>query len=456
MATRSIDELPHAPGRIPFLGDVTSVDRKTPTQHELELSRTLGPIFGRKILGETLVVVSGARLAMQCSDENNWARALVGPGAALRRLAPSGLFTARTSDPLWAQARRIMDPAFTAASMRIYHASMQTVADDLITDWTKRSTVDVHDAMTRATLEVIGRAGFSRHLGLLGPETGGEPDATAFVAALGSILRWASESTNELPLLGAVRNRLRDGQAARDIKVLRGYVDQMLAERRAAGTDHDDLLAAMLHSPDPETGEFLPDHNVVDQVLTFLAAGHETTAALLESTLFYLARDHELQHALRQEVTAAGSLDYRAVAGLRGLRQLLNEVLRLHPPVPGYFRLARTDQDLGGFKIPAGRAVFVLSLAAQRDPQVWGERAEQFDPTRFADRRGEAAERFFKPWGTGPRSCIGMSFAQHESLLLLARILNCFDLSTSANELSMVERGTLRPAGYTLTATYRS
>ena len=453
-----IDQLPHAPGRLPLLGDVTSVDRSKPTQHELELSKGLGPIFQRRVLNDVLVVVSGARLAAQCCDEQNWARALVGPGAALRRVAERGLFTARTSDPLWGQARRIMSPAFTAASMRVYHESMQTVADDLVTDWADRGTIDVHDAMTHATLEVIGRAGISRRLGLLGPSSPG-PDAAAFVDALGSVLRWASESTNELPIIGAIRNRMRDGAVTRDTAVLRDYVAEVLAGRRAAdqATGHDDLLAAMLDSPDPDTGAFLPDHNVIDQVLTFLVAGHETTAALLETALYYLARDPQLQKTLRQEVADRGPLDYAAVAGLRGLRQLINECLRLWPPVPGFFRLARTDQDLGGFRIPAGRAVFVLSLAAQRDPDAWGEDADQFEPTRFADRRGEAAsDRFFKPWGTGPRVCIGVAFAQHEAALLLARILDSFDLSTDTQTLELVERGTLRPAPFALTAHHRS
>lgn len=456
-STMDIDQLPHAPGRLPILGDVTSVNRATPTQHEAELSRTLGPIFQRRVLNDVLVVVSGAQLATQCCDEDNWARALVGPGAALRRVAPAGMFTAKSSDPLWGQARRIMNPKFTAASMRLYHESMQTVADDLIADWTDRETIDAHDAMTRATLEVIGRAGFSRRLGLLGSSgSSSGPDAAEFVAALGSVLRWASESTNELPIIGAIRNKLREGAVTRDTAVLRAYVAQLLAERRTSAVEHDDLLAAMLNSPDPSPpGEYLPDDNVVDQIVTFLIAGHETTAALLESALYYLSVDPELQHKLRAEIAERGSLDYAAVAGLRGLRQFINEVLRLHPPVPGFFRVARTDQNLGGYRIPAGRAVFVLSLAAHRDVDAWGSRSDEFDPARFADRRGEAGDRFFKPWGTGPRSCIGMAFAQHETTLLLARVLDSFDLSTSTDALRMVERGTLRPAAFTIIAHHR-
>ena len=457
MTTLEIDELPHAPGRIPILGDVTSLDRSTPTQRELELSARLGPIFQRKILRDVLVVVAGAELATQCADEKRWARALAGPGAALRRISPTGLFTARSSDPLWAQARRILTPSFTQASMRIYHESMQTVADDLVADWTDRSTVDVHNAMTHATFEVIGRAGFSRRIGLLGHTPTDGPDAATFVEALDSILRWAGQSTNELPLIGIVRNQLRESTLTRATANLRGYVDAVIAERRTGTADYDDLLGAMLHVTDPETGERLPDHNIVDQVLTFLVAGHETTSSLLESALYYIARDSELQKALRAEVAEAGTLDCYAVAGLRGLRHLINETLRLHPPSPGFFRVAREEQNLGGYRIPAGRAVFILALAAQRDPRVWGADAAEFDPTRFAG-RGAGTGRFYRPWGVGPRSCIGMAFAQHEATLLLARILDGFDLypTTDTPKLQMVERGTLRPAPYTLTTHRRT
>ncbi|MFD6158701.1 cytochrome P450 [Nocardia sp. NPDC060256] len=136
-------------------------------------------------------------------------------------------------------------------------------------------------------------------------------------------------------------------------------------------------------------------------------------------------------------------------------RQMLNEVLRMWPIAPGFFRVARSDQNVGGYEIPAGRAVFVLSLAAQRDTDVWGPAASSFDPDRFdpaALRR--YPERFFKPWGAGPRSCIGRVFAIHEATVLLARILDAFVLSTS-DELRIRERAALSPEPVTLHLTPR-
>ncbi|WP_067694072.1 cytochrome P450 [Nocardia jejuensis] len=463
----SLDQLPHARSRIPILGDIASVDRRRPTQHELELSRTLGPIFERKLLNSRVIVVAGARLAAQACEESSWARCLAGPGEVLREIVPSGLFTARSRDPLWGMAHRILTPGFSQGAMRTYHEAMSGVADDLIADWATAAggRIDVHASMTAVTLEVIARAAFGKPFGLLGdpPETG--TDARWFVQALARILRWASDQTNDLPVVGAVRTRLQAARIRRDITAARGFVDELVRERRASGdTSTSDLLGLMVTATDPETGKPLPDSNISDQLLTFLVAGHETTAALLEASLHYLAADPGLQSGLREQITARGGWDYDAVAGMRGVRNVLNETLRLHPPVPGLFRVARADCMLGDYRIPKGRAVFVLSLAAQRDPEVWGPDAEVFDPERFiANNQRLFPDRWFKPFGSGPRACIGMAFALHEATLLLARLTDSYDLAhvvgVQAREvtpaLGLYERGSLRPEPYALLATRR-
>ncbi|MGQ4614557.1 cytochrome P450 [Nocardia sp. R7R-8] len=186
--------------------------------------------------------------------------------------------------------------------------------------------------------------------------------------------------------------------------------------------------------------------------------GH-VRAALRGPAVYYLARNPDYQDRVRAEMPArTTSLSYEDVTKMRFTRQFLNECLRLWPPAPGYFRIARTDQNLGGYLVPAGRAVFVLALAAQRDPEVWGASAEDFDPDRFDSTALRAfPDRFFQPWGTGPRSCIGRAFALHEATLMLGRLAHAFDLrTTSSTPLTFRERGTLRPEPFELTARGRS
>ncbi|MEE3851872.1 cytochrome P450 [Gordonia sp. LSe1-13] len=460
MTTKQLSELPHPAGRIPVLGDVTSVDRHKPTQHETELTRELGPIFQRLLLGERLIVVGGAKLASQTLDERNWGRALVGPLAKLREVAGAGLFTAKTKDPLWGQARRILTPGFSQAAMRAYHDAMSSVAADLSAQWTKHPTVDVHQDMTAATLEVIGRAGFSQRMGLLGDTGQAVTGTEEFLGALGRALTWASESTNDLPVIGPIREMLSAPGRHRDVATARRYVETIIEDRQRAGdVDTSDLLGLMLSTPDPETGATLPLDNVRDQVLTFLAAGHETTAALMEVALYELAANPDVADDLAATELAGGpEFSYDEVVKLRRIKAFINECLRLWPPAPGFFRVARTDQDLGGYRIPAGRGVFVLSLAAQRDPEVWGDDAHTFRADRFVGERLTASsEKYFAPWGTGPRSCIGRQFALHETTLLLGALISRFrlHLAEPAAALSMRERATLRPEPFSIVATPR-
>ena len=459
MHAKTLSELPHPPGRVPLLGDIRSVDRHRPTQHEAQLSRDLGPIFQRLLLRDRLVVVGGAELAKETLDEQAWGRVLVGPLAKLREIVTSGLFTARTSDPLWGQARRILTPGFSQAAMRAYHRAMQTVADDLAARWKEDPDVDVHGDMTAATLEIIGRAGFSTPMGLLGDHAAAPQGTGEFVAALSRVLAWASESTNDLPVIGPIRGVLAAPGIRRDVNYVRGFVDAIIERRRNDDADqNDDLLGLMLTTRDTETEELLPLENVREQVLTFLAAGHETTAALLEVALYHLAADPSVGDLIvDEELSEATALDYDEVVRLRRVKALINECLRLYPPAPGFFRIARSDQELGGYRVPAGRAVFVLSLAAQRDPVAWGPDADEFRADRFLGKRLTASSpEFFAPWGTGPRSCIGRQFAIHETTLLIASLLSKYRLTLDKPvELRLRERATLRPEPFRIVATPR-
>lgn len=449
MIAHPLAELPHPAGRVPILGDIRSVDRHRPTQHEAKLVDELGPIYQRKLLGERLIVVGGGELGRQCLSEESWGRVLVGPVARLRAVGGSGLFTARTSDPLWGQARRILTPGFSAAAMRAYHLAMESVADDLADKWMHtQSAISVHDDMTAATLEVIGRAGFSEHMGLLGPKSAGGRDTARFLSALSRTLEWASTSTNDLPIIGSLREAMTSQQRRRDIDFARSYIDAIVEARASSNLERaDDLLSLMLGTTDPQTGSQLPRDNIRDQVLTFLVAGHETTAALMEVALFYLATQPEVSELIARSIE--GPMTFDAISKNRTVRAFLNECLRLWPPVPGFFRISREDQTLGGYEMPAGRAVFVLALAAQRDRSDWGPTAHEFDPTRFLNTRiTNSSGKFFAPWGTGPRSCIGRQFALHEAALLIASIASRFRISTSARSaehIKMRERGTLRP-----------
>ncbi|MGZ4498118.1 MAG: cytochrome P450, partial [Nocardioides sp.] len=227
----------------------------------------------------------------------------------------------------------------------------------------------------------------------------------------------------------------------------------------AAGGGGDDLLSIMLEQAHPETGERLSDRAIRHQILTFLVAGHETTSGALSFALHYLARDPAVLAAAQAETDAILGPDpdaeptFEQVAKFRYVRRVLDEALRLWPTAPGFARTPRSQpQQVGGYTMRPGDWAIVLLPMVHRDPAVWGEDADAFDPDRFLPERSRGRmPHSYKPFGTGERACIGRQFALHEAVLVLARLLHRFDLAGDpAYQLRVTERLTMMPVGLEL------
>lgn len=450
--------IPHPPRRVPLLGDVRGVDRRTPIQDSLRFAAELGPIFVRKFLSRETVFVAGADLAGEILDESRFAKH-VGLGVEkLRAVGGDGLFTAYNSEPNWQLAHDILLPAFTAGSMRSYHPTMVDVARELVAYWDTQvdgEPVDVSADMTKLTLETIGRTGFGYEF-----DSFRRARPHPFVAAMTNTLRYAQRTTFVLPVIGRLLLKEAARQAQRDSEYMAGLVDEVIETRRAAGdTGTGDLLGLMLNHAHPDTGQRLDPVNIRHQVITFLVAGHETTSGALSFALYYLSRHPEVLATAQAEVDAMwGEQDdpepsFKEAAKLRYIRQILDETLRLWPTAPAFFREARTDHVLGGrYAMRKGDWVVLLISAVQRDPEVWGPDPEAFDPDRFAP--GMAKRRpahAYKPFGTGERACIGRQFAVHEATLVLGLLLHRYHLEPDpAYRLDIAESLTIKPKDFTL------
>ncbi|MFF4394289.1 cytochrome P450 [Streptomyces sp. NPDC001480] len=454
-----LERIPHPPHRLPLLGDVLGVDRRTPLQDSMRFARRLGPIFRRKAFGNEFVFVAGARLAADLADETRFAKH-VGLGVAnLRPVAGDGLFTAYNHEPNWQLAHDVLAPAFSREAMAGYHPMMLDVAGRLTGHWDREAAagraVDVPGDMTKLTLETIARTGFGHDFGSF--ERGRlHPFVTAMIGTLTYAQRLNTVPAPLAPLLlrGATRRN------AADIALLNRTVDDLVRARResdAGGTGAGDLLDRMLATAHPETGERLSPENVRYQVITFLVAGHETTSGALSFALYYLSRHPEVAARARAEVDRVWgdtpAPDYDQVAKLRYVRRVLDESLRLWPTAPAFAREARQDTVLAG-EHPMRRGAWTLVLLPMlhRDPEVWGPDAERFDPDRFDAKAARGrAPHVFKPFGTGARACIGRQFALHEATLVLGLLLRRYDLRADPGyRLRVSERLTLMPEGLRL------
>ncbi|MEU3853549.1 cytochrome P450 [Streptomyces sp. NPDC029554] len=451
-----LDRIPHPPHRIPLLGDVVGVNRRTPLQDSMRYARRLGPVFRRKAFGKEFVFVWGARPAADLADESRFAKH-VGLGVAnLRPVAGDGLFTAYNHEPNWQLAHDVLAPGFSREAMAGYHPMMLSVARRLTEHWDRSAaagrTVDVPGDMTKLTLETIARTGFGQDFGSF-ERSRPHPFVTAMVGTLTYAQRLNTVPFPLAPLLlcGASRRN------AADIAHLNHTVDELVRARRAGGGGDGDLLDRMLLTAHPETGERLADRNVRRQVITFLVAGHETTSGALSFALYYLSRHPEVAARARAEVDRvwAGTAEpaYEQVARLRYVRRVLDESLRLWPTAPAFAREAREDTVLAGeHPMRRGAWALVLTPMLHRDPEVWGADAERFDPDRFeAPAVRSRAPHTFKPFGTGARACIGRQFALHEATLVLGLLLRRYELRPDpAYRLRVTERLTLMPEGLRL------
>jgi cytochrome P450 len=228
-------------------------------------------------------------------------------------------------------------------------------------------------------------------------------------------------------------------------------VDRILAER-TGGDCHDDLLRSLetAYAPDgcPAGGE---QRLLRDEAMTTLLAGHETSAVGLAWTLHLLARHQDVAGEVRAEARATFGDDgpsAEAAGALVQTRAVVNEAMRLFPPVPWFGRRARAPDELLGRPIPAGAIVLCSPWLLHRDPRWWADPLT-FDPGRFEGERNKTRRPWsFLPFGGGPRSCIGLNLAMTEMTVALAMIVRDFDLVPTNDPTPRPEAlVTLRPSG---------
>ena len=364
---------------------------------------------------------------------------LVGPAVG------DGMLTAEGEH--WKFQRRAASPAFRIDALRALAPAFVASADATVERMKSvpaGQTVDVMGEMQHATLDVIvetmlGRAdpsfGYERMAKTVSDyiETMGQPDMLDLFGAPGWIWRpWG------------VRGR-------RAAVGLKASAVNAIERRRASGEERKDLLGLLLAAHDPETGRGLSDIELRDNVVTFIGAGHETTALALTYALYLIANAPDVQDRLLrevQEVCGDRPIDAAMLDDLTFHEQVIKEAMRLYPPVSIIDRIASSDIDLGDAKVKKGDLAFALVYIMHRHKLLW-DNPERFDPDRFSETRSEGRHRFaYMPFGVGPRICIGMKFAYMEAVAILATLVRSLRFHPNvAHKVEPNIRITLRPEG---------
>src|SRR5436190_13116596 len=440
----------------PVVGNMLSLDSTAPVQNLTRLARELGPIYWLDMMGAPLVIVSGADLVDELSDEKRFDKAVRGPLRRVRTVAGDGLFTADTTEPNWRKAHNILMQPFGNRAMQSYHSSMVDIAEQLVKKWERLNADDeidvVHD-MTALTLDTIGLCGFDYRFNSF-YRRDYHPFVESLVRSLETIMM-----TRGLPLENLwMQKRRRDLVA--DVGFMNKMVDEIIAERRKS-TDateaKKDMLGAMMTGVDRATGTQLDDINIRYQINTFLIAGHETTSGMLSCTIYALLKHPEVLKKAYEEVDRVLGPDinakptYQQVTQLTYITQILKEALRMWPPAPAYGIAPLKDEVIGGkYKLKKGTFVLVHVLALHRDPSVWGPNPDVFNPDNFSpEAEAKRPVNAWKPFGNGQRACIGRGFAMHESALALGMILQRFKLIDHQRyQMVLKETLTIKPDGF--------
>lgn len=349
----------------------------------------------------------------------------------------------------WRTQRRMFAPIFSPRTVMNFAPAMAGAVEALVARWRRRRDAEVLDVaaeVTDLTLDVLVRTIFSDGLGR---------DATDVRHAM-RIYFDRIGRIDPLDVLGVPNFVPRLGRfSVRPAeRLFDEAVDQIIAARRRRlaaepGSVPRDILTLLLEAQDPETGRGISEAEVRANIVTFMAAGHETTANAIAWTLYLLSQSPEWRERVRTEACRelagpAADLADRLVE----TRAVVEEALRLYPPLAAISRAAIAPDEVGGERIGAGAMVVIAPYVLHRHRKLW-QRPDAFDPTRFLPAQRRSIERYgYLPFGAGPRGCIGLVFALQEALLAVAAITANFELAPVAGRpVWPVHRVTLRPRG---------
>lgn len=348
----------------------------------------------------------------------------------------------------WRIQRKVLAPIFARKKVLEFSPAMARAADDLVKRWAslgEGATIEVVAEMARLTLDVLERTIFSDGFGSDAEDI--RVAMALYFNTIGKISPLDILGVPEfVPRLGRLRIRST-------LKFFESEVERVISARKRILTEQpheapDDILTQLLQAFDSPI-ETITEAELRSNILTFIAAGHETTANTLSWALFLLSQSHQWRALVEAEAErelragSAGLADRLVTA-----RAVIEEAIRLYPPIAAISRVALGEDRLGGERVRRGSLIVISPYVLHRHRLLW-DQPDTFDPGRFLGTQRSKIDRFaYLPFGVGPRKCIGSAFALQEATLVLAKIVRNFRFELCpGHKVWPILRVTLRPAG---------
>jgi len=362
----------------------------------------------------------------------------------LRPLLGDGLFI--SDGATWRKRRRIVAPIIHASRLSAFAPVMTETALALGERWSRLpagATIDALSEMAALTAEIICRSIFGRELR--------QEQARAVVEGFNQFQRAVSR-IDLLSFLGLPDwvPRLRRVEVYRSAKRIHRVIDEIIATQRDRGdAEGASVIGGLIDARDPDTGAPLDAVAVRNEAVVIFMAGHETTANTLAFAWYLLSQAPEVEARLREELdTVLGGRPptLADVPKLEFTRAVVEETLRLYPPIPILAREALTDETIVGGQVPKGSIVMVIPWLLHRNRKLW-DRPDHFLPERFLGANVPTPDKWhYVPFSIGPRVCAGMAFGLTEAILCVATLAQRFTLRLAAgHEMQPICRVSLRP-----------
>lgn len=309
----------------------------------------------------------------------------------------------------WLRQRRLIQPSFHKRNLEDFFQLMIAENESLIARWSELAESDaameVTEEMSKITLEIVLRALFGEDLDFIKNQKDGNP------------FNLLTEEVN------------RDLRFAMKFRGFAKHIIKVIQKRDEEDRWPHDFLTMLIHSTDKKTGQHMNQKEIIDEVMTLIVAGHETTASALSWAWYLLSENPAIVDQVRAESAqffSANELTMHTVGELSYTRMLVDEVLRLYPPGWLFSRRAIEDDEIDGLPIPAGSDILISPYLLHRNEKLW-DTPEAFQPERFsADRQSTISKFGYLPFAIGPRQCIGDMFALHEMIVHLAMVVPKF------------------------------
>lgn len=408
--------------------------KKDPLKLLLTASEECGDIFMLRVLTKKIYFINHPDL-VEYILQTNYKNYTKTPNTPLRIVVGNGIFTSDGEE--WVKRRKLYQPSLNRSSVQSYTSDVVECTEQMLGEFSDRSKpINFSRQMTKLTISILSEALFSTNIVL----------DTNLWEDMDTIMKWVGERRLRRPFFVPASWPTKKNNKFRGaLKRLDQVIYQIIENKKQESFGSNDLVSRFMNPEEDDQWEMSPKE-LRDEVMSIFLAGHETSANVLSWTFYQLATHPEVQQKIFDEVNTLGekALTFKDLNSLQYTTQVLNETMRLFPPIWHFGRSNIQIDKIGGYTIPKRTYLRISPITIQRRQDYW-KNPESFNPDRFAENKSKGQTPFTHiPFGAGPRMCPGRNFAMMEMVLIVAMVVRKFKLSYKGEKIEMAPLLTLR------------